>query len=636
MPNPTLNETNIVQSNCFFKNLEVEGRVTIKNVLNDIPLDPILGDVIYKTDLDPTCVAHKTFEKLQANIRLTSNLLNDVDLGDYMTLDTDQAFEVDHLDASVWFSKLKLDGLYDFINVTELDVNAVKTFGDQVTGAELVVEDGSWFDANVLDVQNSINGIDVEDFIRLDEDIVIDGDLTLNDLSANEVIVGGDILGEGTLNGQNLKDLSSTCLSRSKEQIIEQPVYIESGVIRGTFDANLLNGFDFQTILKNLLAREREIDLLKKDQVVVQSITVEGSVNVENIHGFNLEELKANAIWLDRPNVILSNLQFFDGIVVDGNLSVELMNGVLFNDLVGDVVLKTDAEINIFGTTIFREDIQVGTIETQTLNQQPTAKILTKNYSERINVPVNIFGDVTVRNVEVEESFDGIPIEDIVSVYQFDAQRQCHVLNGSVLFDEPTIIESLVLNGGVNGVPNAEIHLNDIVLKNRPMNVTGLISFTGPVQFGGNLFISEIDQMHVREFFENVLYANQLQPIEISTEVVFEGPTQFNDVQILGNFTSPTINNCNIDDWLQDAIRTDQPQLLPMRIVIPEGGFRANELKTDYLNGQLAANILTRHTPQRFLGTVTFGEIISKGTIDVKGRVSGFHLPTERENTLMV
>lgn len=138
--------------------------------MNDIFLDDVLSDIVYKHEPAPQINSFKRFASVQApNIELTSGLVNGIPFSAFVTKDTVQTFNVNKLDANVQFERLNVGGLIDFINITEVDMNSIKLFGEQFTNAELIFEDGDHLniDAGQLEVLDTINNISVSDCDQL-------------------------------------------------------------------------------------------------------------------------------------------------------------------------------------------------------------------------------------------------------------------------------------------------------------------------------------------------------------------------------------------------------------------------------------------------------------------------------------
>lgn len=164
LSNPTLTETRQIHSTVYIDTLEIDGPLYVRNLMDNIFLDNVLGDVVYKHEPTPQVNSFKRFESIQApNIQLTTDLINGIPFSSFVTSDTEQTFDVSKLHGNFYFQKLKLDGLFNFINVTELDLSSLKLLGEQFTDAEFEFADGDYIniDAIQLEVLQTMNGIDV-------------------------------------------------------------------------------------------------------------------------------------------------------------------------------------------------------------------------------------------------------------------------------------------------------------------------------------------------------------------------------------------------------------------------------------------------------------------------------------------
>lgn len=137
----------------------------VQNRMNDMVVDDVLSDVVYKHEPDVVISSLKRFTEVQAEMLLTANRVNNIPFSMFVTKDTEQTFNVTKLQANVFFQNLEIGGLYDFVNITELDMNSLKKFGDQYTDAELIFEDGDFvnIDAAQFEVLDTINGVNVRE-----------------------------------------------------------------------------------------------------------------------------------------------------------------------------------------------------------------------------------------------------------------------------------------------------------------------------------------------------------------------------------------------------------------------------------------------------------------------------------------
>lgn len=645
LANPTLLQTSVVTSSCLINSMEVDGSIFIQNTLNNLMLDDILSDVIYKHEPAPKCNSFKIFRSLIApNIKLTSNRVNGIRFDDFVTNDTDQTFNVNKIHGDVFFNQLKLDGLFNFINITELDENSIKLSGEQYTEAELIFKKGNALDIDVnqLEIIETINNMNVTDFIGIDENFELAEDVILNTITTNECIIGGEInsnIGGGSLNGWRLKELENSYLSKSKEQQINVPFYVHTAVVRGPFIANEINGYNFTealVILKNLKTNEQ---LLKEPIVNVNRMHINGKLTVMKINDYELETIKANAIRLDTTNDLKMSIKFLDPIVINGNLAVNLLNDIDFNTFVDDLVLKSDSKPSISVTTVFRENVVIfNDITTKQLNGYPVESILTKNYLHPILNPINVYGDVTVShlNADVDGTLNGVSGNKINYSYQFDEKLQSHVLTQNVFSNESFYVNYLQLNGGFNNVDNVKYFLETAVKKNQPNVITGTKTFLDQIHFDSNLQISDYNGIDVKNFLSNVILIDQIEPVNIYSHVIFENQVTFTQLNINGDLKATQISSCFVNDWFENAIRTDLPFSFSGTITFGDGSLDAREMNVTYLNDKRVDNILTLETAQYFAEHVSLGEVVLNLPINVKGNINGVNLTAERDNTLMV
>lgn len=640
LANPTLHETLNINSNCFFKSIQVEGPVFIRQTLNDVNLDDLLGDVVYKHEPKPEITSFKTFDSIKAsNIQIKSNLLNDIPLDAYVTKNTEQEFSVDHIDGDVFIDRLNIDGLVDFINVTELDMNAIKLFGEQFTDAELIFEgNDTIINASQIVVRETINDIDVNNFIDINSGFEVYGDITLDTLLVNNCTVNGDVVGDDlmvTVNGFSLTKLRDSHLSRSDPQEIVEAVVFDKVVVRNGFDADKINGFDYKQAVDVLQRLENIDEMLSGSTVRVHNMTIHGNVHFTGINGFDFDYIAKNAIRLDEENTIPWPIVFHDSVHVDGNLTIDKLNGVNFTDFVNKIVKRDDPQINIGGSTVFRGKVRVfGGINTENINGFRPNQILTRQFRDPILNPIEIFGDVTLRQLIVDGHFNNVSKEQIES-YNFDEQHGVHILRRNIEFNEPLNIEYLQLNAFGN-VDNVNEFIQSVVRIDRPVNITGTKYFTGRLHFNNDIHISHYEDIDVQEFLSNIILIDRSEPIVFERDVILNASISARMLHVYGDLVVKEINNNTLTDWLEKSIRTDMPFFHNGTMIFGDGTFEANNVHTERLNGLRVDKILTLNTPQSFSESIHFDVVESLVPITTDGLVSGYDLKAEEANTLKV
>lgn len=642
LANPTINVTRQVRANCLFDSLTVEGPIFVQGTLNDIYLDSLLSDVMYKHEPMPKCNSFKKFRSISApNIKLSSKLINGIELESFVTKDSEQTFHASKIHGNVFFNRLKLNGLFDSINVTDLDTNSVKLFGEQFTDAEFIFEDGVplSIDATQLQITETINNISVSDFINIDADFELFENVMFDSLSANECSVAGDIISKSSaafVNGWHLDILEKSHLSKKSNQKVQQPTFIQKAIIRGPFEAGQVNGVDLSKIINILKAQKTNEQMLNDSKIAVDKFIINGNVHFDTVNDNDFETIKSNAIRLDVANTVDVPLIFSDQITINGNMNVEHLNNVNFNAFVKDLVRRSDNRPVIHGKTIFRENVLVkGNVATDTINDISVERILTKNFKEPIQNPMRIVGDVTVPNLIVHGKLNGIS-EQKINEFDYDDVGQTYIIHGNVFFNKTTSIDDLHLHGGYNNVGNVKDYLNNVVRVDRPAVITGTKTFKGNLHFGNNIQILEYNSVNVRNFLSNVVLVDQFDPVNIHSAVIFEDPVTLSHVEVNGDLIVDSVNDCSLKNWHNNAIRTDQPFTYNGVITFADGTFDSSNLNTNHLNDISINELLTLNTKQEFLCDVKLEDVESTVPFETNGLVNGLFLPNERKNTLMV
>lgn len=478
----------------------------------------------------------------------------------------------------------------------------------------------------------------VTDYISIDENIELSNTIVVDTLSANNLVLKGEIKGSPDIpvNGVRLQDLVDSHLSKTKAQNFTEPIYIKKAVIRNGFNAGTLNGHDFQKaveILKNMKTNEQ---MLNESVVRVDEMIVNGNITFTEVNGFDFAKIQANAIRLDQPNVINFPITFLDPIYVNGNLTVDSMNGKHFDTFVKDLVRKSANTNRVYGTTVFRGNVTVvNNVDVMTLNGISVDSILTKNYNREISTPIDIHGDVYVPSLFVKGTLNGLTA-DKINAYGYDEESDTYFLKKNVYFNDRIHATKLNLHGGFNSIPNVRKHLKEIIRTDRPAVITGTKTFTGTVHFDNDIYIKEYNGVDVPDFLSNVVFIDQETPVDIYEDVVFDAPVSMPYLKIDGDLMTAKINNNSVEDWVKKSIRIDRPFSYNGTIQFANGSITATNINTQYLNDLPIDEMITLTTPQNFSRPVHLNNVYSVVPMLTEGLVSGYHLPDERKNTLMV
>lgn len=651
LANPSLVEANLIESACFFHHLTVNGPIIVADHLNGIELDTILADIIYKSNpTPPQCTSFKSFDTLLAtDLRLSSDLLNGIPVETFLTVDTEQTLSIDHLSGTIMFEALHLSGLFDSVNVTELDANSIKLSGDQYTETELlfVNSDENEFQliAEQLNVKQIINGIRLTDCIRTDQPVEFRSNWQLDEAIIDELfIVNGAMTGDGggaTINGgMTLLDLDANRLSLTRPQDVNGSMWLQSADVMHAFDAVQVNDYPSEQF-RNLVGHIEKFDefLRVADDVQLQKLLVDGSAVIGRINGHEMEAIINNAIWLTRPNEISGNLNFLNplsanDVMVDGSVNKEVIqtfiDGLVQRNRLDDLVFT---EVATFPNGFVVEQIDadyIGTVK--------SSSILRRNMPASIPNDVLLRGNLYVKDLRIFGAVNG-GAQRIFDVYNFDAEQQLHCLKCNAVFKGgPIQTGSLQLAAVNDGIDQFDAFLQSIVRKDSSdRTVHGKKVFKGTVEFVKDVTIERLNGVSVRDVLTRiVLNVPGDDVVEIQGDVAFTGEVTADRLHVRGDVLASSLMGCNVGDWLRESIRIDENVEFTEMKSFSVGSFVAANVDALYVNGAAMQDVITKHTPQNLTGMQHFSKVYSSKAILVNGKVNGLDLRVERENTVMV
>lgn len=637
-PNLSLLESNIVLSDCLFQSLQVDGPIFITNDCNGVLLDDLLSDVVYKSNPKPIISSFKTFESVESVVELTSNLINNIPVDDFMTTDTTQDISFDQFIGYVLINQLYTNGLFDFINVTELDRNSIKLMGEQFTEAELIFESSEELniDADTVDIQRTFNGLSVNDLIRVDESMEINGNVILNSALITDLVISGEVNGNSVVNGISLGEFDAIRFSRTRNQDVTSMYHIESVVIDNDIDSTYVNGIDIADLRKHMNHITNLPEFLSSADVKVNNLVINGNLLVDTINGHDFNSIRDNAIWLNQPNIVNGELQFMDALEIGQRIIVTNVNNEIFDNFIDGLVLKTDENVEFIGRKIFQNEFHVEQdIQATTLNGISTKNIWTKNPTTQISVPVNVIGNLLVKHVNLRGFLNSVNWREIEDTYHFDAERRAHVLTNNVQFTGSVNINDLYIQHGLNSWENVTDFLSYIIRKNYAGIVGGKKQFQSNAIFMSNLQAAYMDNVDIPSLLDNMVINEVNQKIIIFGDVAFEADVAASHIHVSGNILARSVMDCSLAEWNENALSTNLPVKIFQQLIFPAGTFQATNVELQFLNGNSMATLFTLHTDQ-FLGPLLLSDLIAFSNINVDGRVNGYNMKAIMDNAVLV
>jgi hypothetical protein len=560
LANPNLLQTTDVKSACQFRDLIVDGPIIIENTFNGLNLAKVLDSVVYN-DEEAVIDSVKTFQNVEFVDRLnvSSNLINDFNMDNFMIADEEQKIDLKTLQGDLIFTNLEVGGFFDGINVTDLEFNAVRTFGDQFTGAQLIFPDpDNFLVAAQVQIKNTFNFVPVQDFLDA-KNVLINGDPIFETLKIENLELSGDVVGPGKLINFDIVDFKQTRFSKSLEQTIITPFKIKSLKSEGNFNTKFINERNM-SVFKSYVRQIKSFDGKLMIGKSIQDFIVNGSVTVYSLNNRNFQDIMENAIWLDRHNNISATLNFVDELVVEKNLQVfGFVNNKNFDQFTNDLVKKTDAIVDLSSSKMF-QTLKVASVETESINGIAFDQILVQD--DEISVGFFNFakGKLMVNKLSVLENFNGLSTQELGNIYSYDSTTQTYNIKQDIIFDELVSIKTLdtpLLNSN-----NITKFFSNLILKTEDnIKVMGSKIFLNSVNFSRGLFIKQFNGLNLG-FLPNVVLRAENVPVVINGDIVFEGPVKTPLVVIANNLISRFVSGCDTAEWRSNGLMVNQDNLI--------------------------------------------------------------------------
>ncbi|RZC43199.1 uncharacterized protein BDFB_000451, partial [Asbolus verrucosus] len=616
LPNPVLLDTSFIKANVHFKNLEVEGSIILTENFNGKHFETLLSDIVY-TNEEPVIEAMKQFPEgftVRTNLLISSNSINDINLNSIVTKDTDQILNITTLRGIVNFGNIDTDGLYDSIDIRELDDTVVKLDGEQYISSTLVFEDN--IDVNELEIFETINDVSQDQFLN---------ETRIEEIgeSVENIIVEGSIFGD--IDGFNLAEFDRRKLSFTKDQVIESNYNIEKSFMENMESVQINNvetyefsqDFLLENLKKELLAGKLEVKNCHVDSLDVDQINSKTTIDL------------GGSLWKNGVKKYNVTSLIFNDDTYFNSMQIENLSGVSFSRFIKNIVFKNETNPKLTGRKTFLQGLTVKKlIETDKLNHMVLADILTKQGRQEISGSVTIHGNVFFdNNVIVSESINNISVSSITENYQ---------LNN----DEIKVKE---IRGYVND-KLAQKFVDDIVYKEGDFRLQGETIFENNVDIKRNIrVVGYTNNIDLTAFASNVVMVTK--DTDIKGPVRFKDPVDVeNRITLFGNMKTQTLNGIDLQSWTENAIfvnkgylkATTEQKIVNMIVgnYVLEEVEIVDSLYAEYIN-DINTNTLIPLRSQQNLTELSFEEIGSFNDIFVGNSTNYRNLSDEFINTVL-
>lgn len=560
LPNPILTQSKLVSAACSFKELIVQGTVTVEESWNDEDLAKTLADVVYETgdDTEVIITSPKVFENLEVkgDIKIESNFVNDLNLDNILMTDRDQVVTFDTLKGDVFFTNLKLNGLFDGINATELEHNSVRTFGDQFIETPLIFTKNSRLAAKSASIKQNLNQVPVGEYLFVDQPVNLP-EVFFKELFVEELKISGDVVGTGTCKSFNVTDLATNYLSKSRPQRVLALTRIKSLSTNGTFHAKTINEIDFEVFKKYMRGIKNFKSIILTGEQQIDNLIVGGSVKVMTINNRDFNQIVQNAIWLNRPNTIEGNLKFLDDVVVNGTLTVqEKINEKVFKTWVENWISNTEATVVLKSDKKFTSDVMVEeSLKLEYLNSIKFENLLM--LKDVMHLPLlNVYGNVKTEKLVVKGAFNKIPMKILENLYSYDAVTYTHIIKSNVRFNQPTTID--YLNVPILNQRNvSEWMANLIHFNENDVYITSEITVANQFIASQGVYIKFFNDIDM-DFLNHVVLINDQSMVNIEGGLTFSNDVYSQLIGLKDDLYARFISSCDLQEMVNQALPIDR------------------------------------------------------------------------------
>lgn len=530
----------------------------------------MLSNVIYTDTPKVKINSFKVFEQgyFEEGIHVTSGLVNDFKVKDVVTKSTDQEIALTELHGDIIFQHLDLVGLFDSINVTDLEYNSIKTWGDQYTEASLVfTNDVSEVKPELLvqhlQVIESLNDVNVENFISIDEPLEINGKVFFKTLESNDCLVYGNIQSGNILNGVSIDEFDQTRLSLTRAQKIPSG-NIQNLHITGFLKNDLINGIDTNTFTDRIIKSQSVRNLLFSGEILIDTLHVTGNVVAKFLNGRDLDQLIEDAVWLKHENRLPGSFTFLDSVVINKNFSAYgFVNGQILGRFVNDLVLKNQNPIILSDAKIFKNGFHVlGNVNPGYINTNPIDSFVFKSDKKALYGPVSVYGKVIAKDVDIHRSLNNISVNYFKQTYDYDSESKVHVIKGDVNFHQPLRTKHLIVHGAFNDIPNLNNFIDSIVRDDKNAKIFGHKTFVSSNNFESGFDVKHFNGQNLSALVSEIVVTDQLELIRINGAVRFTEPVSVPNVKVHRDLATHNIADCSPIEWHYNSLLIDRNEVI--------------------------------------------------------------------------
>ncbi|XP_069957094.1 uncharacterized protein [Cherax quadricarinatus] len=528
----------------------------------------------------------------------------------------------------------------DGIDVSELDRNAVKLYGDHTVESPITF-DGRIRVVGDLVMHGLLNSLNItSDLMRLDRSIPHTGHLVFhNTVVATTITLSGNLI-VNTINDLDVESAASQLVLVGQEAVIKGDLQFTGFVDVYSLNAGTVDGVN----LNDLAERS-----LKKSSSVTQVVT--GHITVKNVHfnqapSLGLVNLKdwtthlTNVVTYDYDGAIQGTKTFLQPLDIKENFDPATINGLSVADLVARILTKSTDQ-TILGHYTFSNSISAVDVSASIIDGIAMSDLVLTDADAYMSGTVTFTQNVTF--LGGLNSTRGIL--DDCDVLKANERAIWKHENGSMSFQLPVEVGMLLVAGSatasreiLGGALNIDIvhFLDTLVLKSSHQEITGQVEFLRDVEIG-NLHVGTIDGIDIEELFRLSLLDNTETVIRCNlnfTKPLIVGVLQVTEALSGIGGSQVLVNGINVPDVAARAVLATGGTFFIAGRKIFTRGFNTEHL---FISGSLGGINLQDLVPISatgvIVGNVKFTAPINiMGNLMVSGLIDGVDLASVFSN----
>ncbi|KAK7081597.1 hypothetical protein SK128_014835, partial [Halocaridina rubra] len=356
------------------------------------------------------------------------------------------------------------------------------------------------------------NGISIREIA--DNAVYLDSDnIFLNNVSWEEVILEGGVVGTGLFNGYDIRDLYEEALFTdvSNQTVTGSKSFVNCIYVKGNLDAQTINGIDLR---ESLFTRNTEQNITGTYQF--SDVTFEQNVNI--IGNYNNINMKfANSDVFGESETIFKGDVIFHGNISAGQLHAdgyieEINAGALLSDA---VKLDNTSKIQITGNKSFTQIPQIPNANLEYLNGINFTDFV--DHVLTLSSPKNLTGTLTI--------------------------------NGTLTVPE-VLASKLEAKGSVDGV-NLTEQIPNVLFLNKDNDVNVSLEITGDVYISTSMNISSLNERDINTEF-----------LTMDTEQVIPHDVTFQNITTSDVSVDGTVNSWNLTQSVENSVKNSSRQVV--------------------------------------------------------------------------